>query len=147
MNLQQLLAGEHQGLRQQAQALQALRASGGSEHADRLERLQTAIRKHFDKEESYYRLVDQGKRYDDRGTIHQLRNDHAALLFGFESLRLRLKKNGPQEAWWTQVDELLRVLLSHLDAEERDFFPRADRLLKPDERQELEKAWAGMDAS
>ena len=31
-------------------------------------------------------MLDDGKRVEDRGLIHQLRNDHAAVIFTLESL-------------------------------------------------------------
>src|SRR5581483_2666926 len=95
------------------------------------------IQKHFRLEEPFYRILDAEKRVPDRGLIHQLRNDHAAVLFSFESLLIRLRKQGPNEDWRQRLESLMNVLLPHLDLEEQRAFPLADELLTPEEKTKL----------
>ena len=71
----------------------------------------------------------------DRGLIHQLRNDHAAVIFTLESLAIRLRKNGVNPDWRTRFDNLMNVFLPHLDQEEKNLFPdRPKKSCSPQKR-------------
>src|SRR5688572_16383974 len=95
------LTNEHTALREKIQILRDLRQTTDPKRLTvALTDLKMTIQANFRREEVYYRVVDQDKRLKDRGLIHQLRNDHAALIFGMESLAIRLRKNGPVEDWW-----------------------------------------------
>lgn len=134
MDIHDSLSADHDALRALVEKIRAQRGSATVESLTPLLRpLQENVRTHFAREESYYRTVDADKRFKDRGFIHQLRNDHAALLFGMESLLIRLRKNGPAEAWWQHFDNLMDVFLPHMHNEEHTLFPEAERLLTPEE--------------
>ncbi|HVO32351.1 MAG TPA: hemerythrin domain-containing protein [Elusimicrobiota bacterium] len=99
----------------------------------RLARFQKLVMNHFACEDAYYAVVDAGKRFPDRHLIHDLRNDHAAVVFSLESLSIRLKKNGATPEWKTKLNNMLNVLLPHLDREEQALFPEGTRRLTNDE--------------
>src|SRR5947209_6818655 len=94
-----LLASDHQELRAQADRLQSLVGQDPEKLGKALADFQTSVSKHFKREDGYYRIVDNDKRIPDRGLIHQLRNDHAAVIFTLESLMIRLRKNGVNPEW------------------------------------------------
>ena len=104
---------------------------------------QSAIQKHFRREEPYYTLIDSGKRFHDRGLMHTLRNDHAAVLFTLESLKIRLRKSGVTPEWKERYAMMRIVLLSHLETEEKELFPKALSMLSATEQETLLK---GMNA-
>ena len=95
--------------------------------------MKNSLRQHFAREEVYYRPIDKDSRFSDPGFVHQLRNDHAALIFGMESLLIRLKKNGAADEWWTHFDKLMAVFLPHMKQEEDVLFPEAERILSTEE--------------
>ena len=74
-------------------------------------------------------ITGTGKRVPDRGLIHQLRNDHAAVVFTLESLVIRLRKNGINPDWQSRFDNLMNVFLPHLDQEENHLFPIGRKML------------------
>jgi len=94
MNPHDLLIADHQSLRKQAGALQDAVRKDPKTLADALADFQKSVQKHFKREDVYYRVLDDGKRVPDRGLVHQLRNDHAAVVFALESLAIRLRKTG-----------------------------------------------------
>lgn len=143
MDIHDTLSADHDALRGFVEKIRAQRASATVDSLTPLLRpLQESVRAHFAREEAYYRTVDADKRFQDRGFIHQLRNDHAALLFGMESLLIRLRKNGPADAWWRHFDNLMNVFLPHMDNEEHKLFPEAERLLTPEEWATIRAAMA-----
>jgi hemerythrin-like domain-containing protein len=133
MDIHDALTKDHADLRSLIEAIRALRASPSDALEPKLQQLKTLVRSHFACEEVYYRSVDQDKRFGDRGLIHQLRNDHAALIFGMESLLIRLRKKGAVAEWWGHFETLMTVFLPHMDHEEKSLFPEAERLLSPEE--------------
>ena len=76
--------------------------------------------------------------------MHQLRNDHAAVVFTLESLAIRLRKNGVNPDWRSRFENLMDVFLPHLDQEEKTLFPLGK---KCSTRQELEAIARRCDAS
>jgi hemerythrin-like domain-containing protein len=133
MNPHDLLAADHAALRQQADALRAAVEKRSQKLADHLLDFQKAVQRHFKREDIYYRVLDDGKRVADRGLIHQLRNDHAAVVFTVESLAIRLRKNGLNPDWRTRFGNLMNVFLPHLDQEDTALFPIGRKLLSPSE--------------
>ncbi len=133
MNLQNLYTSDHAALRTQAAALRKIVEEKPSELSPALAAFQSAVQKHFKKEEPYYRVLDDGKRVENRGLIHQLRNDHAAVIFTLESLAIRLRKNGMNPDWKTRFDTLMNVFLPHLDQEDSHLFPLGEKLLSAQE--------------
>jgi hemerythrin-like domain-containing protein len=146
MKIHDTLCVEHKEMRAVIEAIRASKSASIDAIPDLLTQLQGLVRTHFRKEEVYYKVVDQDKRYSDRGFIHQLRNDHAALLFGMESLLLRFKKNGPVEAWWEHFERLMNVFGAHMDREEKTLFPESEKLLQPDEWTAIEGDIDSLDA-
>ena len=61
-----------------------------------------------------------------------------------ESLLIRLRKNGPVEAWWQHFDNLMNVFLPHMDHEEQTLFPQAEQLLTADEWAAIRAAMAAV---
>src|SRR5207302_6979827 len=94
---------------------------------------QSAVQKHFQREDVYYRVLDDDKRVPDRGLIHQLRNDHAAVVFTLESLAIRLRKSGVNADWKGRFDTLMKVFLPHLDEEDNHLFPIGRKMLSATE--------------
>jgi hemerythrin len=142
MDIHDILATEHNELRAIIRKIGAQRASPSDALKSFIEELRSAIRSHFSHEEAYYRTVDKDPRFSDPGCVHQLRNDHAALLFGMESLLIRLKKKGPVAEWWEHFDKLMAVFLPHMKLEEDALFPEAERLLTAPEWQVIRQSIA-----
>jgi len=143
MDIHDSLSSDHNALRALVENIRAQRRSATLDSLTPLLRpLQESVRIHFAREEAYYRTVDADKRFKDRDFIHQLRNDHAALLFGMESLLIRLRKNGPVDTWWQHFDNLMDVFLPHMHNEEHKLFPEAERLLTPEEWATIRAAMA-----
>jgi len=142
MDIHDSLSAEHTQLRALVDQLRAQRAKPSGALEKILSDLKTLVRDHFAREEIYYRTVDQDKRFADRGFIHQLRNDHAALIFGMESLSIRLRNKGPIPEWWERFEALMAVLLPHMDHEEKSLFPEAERLLSAEEWDAIRQAMA-----
>ena len=133
MDPHDLLAADHQSLRKQAGALGSAIDKDPKILARELTAFQSAVQTHFKKEDAYYRTLDDGKRVTDRGLIHQLRNDHAAVVFTLESLAIRLRKNGVNPDWRSRYDNLMTVFLPHLDQEDQVLFPIGQKTLSPAE--------------
>ena len=133
MNPHDLLVSDHQKLRTQAGSLRAAIEKDPKKLESELLSFQQAVQKHFKLENGYYRVLDDGKRFSDRGLVHQLRNDHAAVVFTLESLAIRLRKNGVNPDWRTRFDNLMAVFLPHLDEEEKNLFPIGRKTLSEDE--------------
>jgi len=128
-----LLTADHQTLKSHASALKAAIDTGPKKLEDALAAFQKSVQKHFKDEDIYYRVLDDGKRVPDRGLIHALRNDHAAIVFTLESLAIRLRKNGVNPDWRGRFDSLMAVFLPHLDTEEKVLFPIGKKMLAPEE--------------
>jgi hemerythrin-like domain-containing protein len=137
MDPHDLLAADHAALRQQAGALKGLVGQDPQKLGEALARFQTAVQHHFQREDVYYRILDDDKRVPDRGLIHQLRNDHAAVVFTLESLAIRLRKNGVNPDWKGRFDNLMNVFLPHLDQEDNHLFPLGRKMLSPAEIEQI----------
>jgi hypothetical protein len=133
MNLEDQFIADHGTLRKQVSLLTSLMDGKPATLSEELERFQTVVQNHFKKEEPYYRVLDEGKRVPDRGLMHQLRNDHAAVIFAVESLRIRLRKGGVNPEWRGRFDRLMEVFLPHMDQEEKTLYPLGQKLLTPEE--------------
>jgi hemerythrin superfamily protein len=133
------LIADHKRLRERAQHLQSLAGGDPSKIQEPLLEFQKIVTVHFQKEETYYRILDNDKRVADRGLVHQLRNDHAAVIFTLESLLIRLRKNGPNDDWQERFKKLMDVFLPHLDHEDKMLFPLGRELLKPEEIENISK--------
>ncbi len=133
MDPHDLLAADHNVLRKQAESLKSLVDRDPKKLAAVLAEFQTSVMKHFKREDVYYRIVDNDKRIPDRGLIHQLRNDHAAVIFTLESLAIRLRKNGVNPDWRTRFDNLMNVFIPHLEQEDKHLFPIGRKLLSASE--------------
>src|SRR5262249_31310752 len=88
---------------------------------------------HFKREDAYFRILDQDKRVPDRGLVHQLRNDHAAVIFTLESLQIRLRKNGANPDWRSRFTNMMNVFFPHLDIEEKQLFALGKKMLSTEE--------------
>jgi hypothetical protein len=137
MDPHDLLAADHIALRQQAGALKKRVNGDPTALGEGIVAFQKAVQLHFLSEDGYYRILDDGKRVEDRGLIHQLRNDHAAVVFTLESLAIRLRKNGVTPDWRTRFDNLMNVFLPHLDQEDNHLFPLGRKLLTPAELEQI----------
>ena len=104
MDIHDSFIAEHEKLRVLILKIRGLRSSPSTALKTLLEELKQSIREHFSREEIYYRSIDKDARFSDPGCVHQLRNDHAALIFGMESLVIRLRKKGPITEWWQHFD-------------------------------------------
>jgi hemerythrin len=129
MNPHDLLSADHESLKSQASELEAAIDQDPKKLADALVSFQKSVQKHFKHEDIYYRVLDDAKRVPDRGLIHQLRNDHAAIVFTLESLAIRLRKNGVNPDWRRRFDSLMAVFLPHLDTEDKSLFSIGKTLL------------------
>lgn len=139
MNPNDLLTADHKTLRQEAGALKTLAEKDAKKLGEALASFQSGVQKHFRREDIYYRTLDDGKRVGDRGLMHQLRNDHAAVVFMLESLAIRLRKNGATPEWRTKLETLLGVFLPHLDHEEKQLFPQGAKTLSPAELESISR--------
>ncbi len=137
MDPHDLLAADHDVLRKQADTLKGLVDRDPKKLADALTAFQTSVTKHFKREDAYYRIVDSDKRIPDRGLIHQLRNDHAAVIFTLESLAIRLRKNGVNPDWRTRFNNLMNVFIPHLEQEDQQLFPLGRKMLSAFELQTI----------
>ncbi len=134
MDPHEQLTSDHGRLRREAEALKKLVSSNQPDLLGQsLQDFQASVRLHFKREDVYYRILDSDKRIPDRGLIHQLRNDHAAVIFTLESLAIRLRKNGCNEDWQTRFQNMMDVFLPHLDHEEHTLFPLGRKSLTPQE--------------
>lgn len=130
MTLSDFFAAEHKEIRRLAGECRDA-VSAPTKLADKLRELQTFGQRHFHREDRFYRRLDDGKRVEDRGSMHQMRNDHAAVIFTLESLQIRLRKTGPNPDWLQRFQTLIDLLLPHLDKEETAIYPLASKLLSP----------------
>jgi hemerythrin superfamily protein len=137
MTIHELFLSEHQTIRKMAVQLRDLMTKDPAQLADFLPKLQKDVTRHFQREEVYYRTLDDGKRIGDRELMHSLRNDHAGVIFTLESLAIRLKKSGFTPDWKKRCDTMLGVLLPHLDHEEKDLFPKGTTFLSPADLQTI----------
>jgi hemerythrin-like domain-containing protein len=144
MDPHELLLSDHRSLRTQAADLRAALKAGPKVLTEKLISFQKLVQKHFKLEDIYYRVLDDDKRLSDRGLVHQLRNDHAAVVFTLESLAIRLRKNGVNEDWLTRFNNLMDVFLPHLDQEEKALFPIGRKTLSAEELKTIAEK---MDAS
>jgi hemerythrin superfamily protein len=143
MTIHELFKNEHQTIRKMGAQLRDIMSKEPSQLTDFLPKLQQEVSKHFKREEIYYRTLDDGKRIGDRELMHSLRNDHAGVIFTLESLMIRLRKSGFNPDWKNRCENMLGVLLPHLDHEEKDLFPKGDTFLSPADLQKiLEQAQA-----
>jgi hemerythrin superfamily protein len=133
MNPHDLLAADHQSLKSQASALKSAIEKDPKKLGEALASFQKSVQKHFQHEDIYYRVLDDAKRVPDRSLVHQLRNDHAAVVFTLESLAIRLRKSGVNPDWRRRFDNLMAVFLPHLDTEETSLFPVGKIMLTPQE--------------
>jgi hemerythrin len=133
MNPHDLLAADHENLRTQAKSLQEAVAKNAKELQDILRAFQEHTQKHFKREDAYYRILDSENRVEDRGLIHQLRNDHAAVIFALESLLIRLRKSGVTDDWQARFGNMMKVFLLHLTQEDQNLFPLGQKMLSPEE--------------
>ena|SRR5438132_13550907 len=117
------LIADHNTLRSQAGHLNTLVGGDAETLGGALENFQAVVQKHFQQEDVYFRTLDDGNRIPVRGLVHQLRNDHAAVVFTLESLSIRLRKYGMNDDWRGRFNNLMNVLLPHLDQEENHLFP------------------------
>lgn len=124
---------DHRIIREQAKLLQDAVSKNPENLGKSLQEFQALVRAHFQREDTYYRILDDGKRIADRGLVHQLRNDHAAAIFTLESLGIRYRKSGVNSEWMTRFTSLINVLLPHLDQEESVLFPLGRKLLTAEE--------------
>jgi hemerythrin-like domain-containing protein len=141
MDLSKLLMEDHRTIRERLQRLKDVvaKASDASPLSQPLQDLQEGVKRHFDREETFYRRLDQGKRVDDRSLMHGLRNDHAGTIFTLESLVIKLRKAGPNTEWKKRFQQLLDVLEPHLDREESVLFPQVGRWLTPADLDDIAK--------
>jgi hemerythrin-like domain-containing protein len=137
MDPHDLLITDHKALRAQAEALKSLVDQDPQKLATALAGFQTAVQKHFKVEDAYFRVLDNDKRIPDRGLVHQLRNDHAAVVFTLESLAIRLRKNGVNPDWRGRFDNLMAVFLPHLDQEEKRLFTLGRKMLSAGELEQI----------
>jgi len=137
MTIHELFKNEHQIIRKMSARLRDVMAKEPSELADFLPKLQQEVSRHFKREEIYYRTLDDGKRIGDRELMHSLRNDHAGVVFTLESLMIRLRKLGFNPDWEKRCENMLGVLLPHLDHEEKDLFPKGASFLSPADLQTI----------
>jgi iron-sulfur cluster repair protein YtfE (RIC family) len=139
MDIHSSLTADHDKLRELIHAIELQRTSPTTLE-NNLDDLKQFVRQHFAREEIYYRTIDKDMRFSTPGFVHQLRNDHAAMIFGMESLQIRLKKKGPITEWWQHFDKLMAVFLPHMKQEEETLFPEAERLLTADEKERIRQA-------
>jgi hemerythrin len=139
MDIHDLLTAEHDAFRAAILKIRALRSSPAADLETLLEALKNSVRRHFLREEVYYRPIDKDARFSNPDLVHHLRNDHAAVLFGMESLLIRLRKKGPALDWWTHFDKLMDVFGPHMKQEEESLFPEAARFLTPAEWEALRR--------
>ncbi len=139
------LIAEHKKLRAQAETLEVLMRDAPQTLGEGLVRFQTMLREHFQREDVYYRVLDGDQRIADRGLIHQLRNDHAAVVFILESLAIRLRKNGCDADWRGRWRNLMNVFLPHLEKEEQTLFPLGCKLLSEQESRFIAEQMAPSD--
>ncbi len=137
MTVHELFQEEHQTIRKMGEQLRKIMSKEPSKLADFLPQLQQEVSKHFKREEIYYRTLDDGKRIGDRELMHNLRNDHAGVIFTLESLVIRLRKSGLYPDWKKRCENMLNVLLPHLDHEEKDLFPKGTSFLSPADLQKI----------
>jgi iron-sulfur cluster repair protein YtfE (RIC family) len=144
MNVHQLFLSEHTALRQHIADVQKALKSSPASVEELYPRLQEALRNHLRKEDTvYYAEIDGNKQFADRVLMHDLRNDHAAVVFTLESLAIKLRKKVPMEEWRPRFENMIKVLIAHFEQEEKTLFPFVEKNLKPAELQSiLEKVQA-----
>ena len=139
MNPQDRFVSDHRSLKSLAAELRAAIDQKPPALTEKLAGFQKTVQAHFRREDIYYRILDNDKRVADRGLIHQLRNDHAAVIFTLESLAIRLRKNGVNSDWRGRFDTLMKVFLPHLDLEEKALFPIGRETLTQQELKMIEE--------
>jgi len=138
MTIHDVFSADHNHLRQRIQELQTAIDKNSSSLESLFLTFQKEARAHFHKEDDvYYPYVDDGKKLEDRELMHTLRNDHAAVIFALESLAIRLRKKVPLAEWKIKFEIMINVLLPHFDQEEKELFPKVEKLLPAQELQTL----------
>src|SRR4051812_19090513 len=86
MTVHESLTNDHQTIRKRVADIQAAIGKDKAKLESLFSLFQGDVSRHFNREDVYYRVLDEGKRIDERVLMHDLRNDHAAVVFTMESL-------------------------------------------------------------
>lgn len=116
-------ANEHKRLRELGAAVEIAIGAGAEALPAAFGAFRDAAAKAFRRLDRYYERVDRDRRIPDRVLMHDLRNDHAAVVFTLESLQIRLKKNGLNDDWRKKWGSLTGVLWPYLERLPRQLFP------------------------
>src|SRR5712691_894638 len=100
MDIHQALIADHVRIRQLlAEVQEALQKTPKSLNEE-FTRLKLELEQHLHKEDAvYYKTLDDQPQRPDRGLMHALRNDHAAVVFTLQSLAIRLSKKQDLKEW------------------------------------------------
>ena len=137
MNLLDTFRHEHQQLRERLTRLEEALAQDETTFPAVFFAFQADASAHMKRKDLFYKQLDENHRVPDRVLMHDLRNNHAAVVFALESLGIRLRKNGPNAEWRLRWTSMTNVLKPHWDQEERDLFPLFESLLSAEEQQRL----------
>jgi len=139
MDIHSLFRQNHRTIEQRIRELPASMDKAAPEFAAEFASFQGLLNHLMKMKDHYYNHLDRDRQVVDRVLMHDLRNDHAAVVFTMESLAIRLRKNGLNPEWKKKWDLMVEVLLPHLKREEETLFPLATRTLSPKDWQTLEK--------
>lgn len=138
MAVNDLLTAEHARLRKSVAEIQAAFEKSPSAAGDIFLRFKDAVRLHFRREdEVYFKILDDGKRISNRELMHDIRNDHAAVVFALESLAIKIRKQVPVAEWKPKFDHMISFFLPHLDQEEKELFPEGARILAAEQMNQI----------
>ena len=130
MTVHDQLKADHQIIRERIAEIKQALTKNPAQLAKLFPALQATIRAHLRKEDDvYFHVLDDGKRISNRELMHDLRNDHAAVVFSLESLAIKLRNGLPVPEWKKKFEAMTAVLLPHLDHEEKELFEKAEKLL------------------
>jgi iron-sulfur cluster repair protein YtfE (RIC family) len=138
MNIFDLIAADHEKLRGKVTAVRRMRASTPREISRAFTDLKQELLVHHEAEQHV--LFIHLAKLDSLGGEAL----HAVEEHGEHRKLLEMMEDMPSfgSSWWNAYDELAHDVLHHLDEEERDIFPLAERHLQNDTIEELGKAYA-----
>ncbi len=128
---------DHQRLKNRVEVIEAALRNDPGSHSALFFDFQAKASAHLKRKDLFYARLDDGRRIEDRVLMHDLRNNHAAVVFSLESLGIRLRKSGPNEDWQKRWAAMVEVLIPHLEKEEKELFPLALKWLSADEQRQL----------
>jgi iron-sulfur cluster repair protein YtfE (RIC family) len=128
MNIHDYFRSEHRQIEEQVSSIRKTLKASPEKLEVQFSKFHSLVRSHLrGEDEIYYPSVDGEKQISNRTLMHDLRNDHAAVVFTLESLAIRLRRKVPLTEWQVKFESMAQVLLAHFAHEENVLFPEVEK--------------------